>query len=218
MIDATTIRTAGLVVGVGVIVLIGAVLAVLSIGAPSPGDDAIGVNRTTPTQSPTGTEGQAPSATPTDQGTVRTQYAEAIERLLVEAINEYRETPLSSRGSFAAKLDRIAQSHSKTMATTHQVGHTIYGETTMARFKMNDIALQCAIDRPDGTGVYNGSELELVGHIDRSGMRQVDIANAFLAQWTNSDEGWKLTMGNADTIGVGIVVVEDSVYATVIFC
>lgn len=206
----------------GVVVLGGAVVVVHLADPHLPGDQTNSTESVPSNGTADGTLASSATATTTATAdgltTVRSPYAAEVERLLRTAINEYRDRPLAHRRSIATELDSLAKAHSKRMAVTYRVGHTIYGETTLMRFKQAGIASRCEIDQAGGDAVYTGEDLELVAHLDRSGMNQADIARALLATWANSDEGWKLRITNAEYLGVGIVIVGDSVYATVIVC
>jgi len=219
----------------GIGVLVGTQLAGDSGSTPISGSNGDGE---TGTATATATE-TAGNETMTEQRTdvpARLFNETTIAAHVVELVNEERAAdglePLSTEGTTAGQIRRMAQSHSETMASTGEVANEINNVSSADRYRSNDLYEQCKINRNNNYVIYpDDAAFEAVGDTvagqtyndagrDRFNEDERAVARAIVDRWnTYGTLDGRLSYPESRRIGVGVVVTQDSkVYVTANVC
>jgi len=158
-----------------------------------------------------------------------------ISTTILANVNDARESegldPLSTSGSTAADVERMAESHSTAMADAGRAGHTIDEVTSADRYEQYDLYDTCQFQRESYIENAEDNDLEVIGktfagqQYPENGTQQfnendTEVANALTDNWLSTAPfSDRLTYENADRIGVGVTVTNTgAVYATVNIC
>lgn len=247
MVNKTAVGLLGVIVvaSLGFGILIGMQLGGGSASAPSAG----------PTDESTQTspgEANASSAnataTPSDgtaeQGTAipARQFNDGeIANYVVQFVNEERRgsgrEELSTGGSTAEKVQRMADNHSTAMADAGEAAHEIDGVATHQRYENYGLADRCSFTDEDGGFVWDPGQRQFADGFEAVGSTvagheyqgangtqfngdEQAVARAIVDGWvSDSDVRERLVRKGPTLVGVGVEVTKDgAVYATANVC
>jgi uncharacterized protein YkwD len=145
-----------------------------------------------------------------------------IEMLVQQLLNDRRQAEDIQDLRSHTPLDAMSQFHSGNMATQGYVSQSADGFTTADRYNRFNLSSRCRIVDDTNTGVRDGRELEVVGKFvagqayensDEETVVDVDeraVATTIVDRWfANKEARKKLTLQNADEVGIGVVVQAD---------
>jgi len=159
-----------------------------------------------------------------------------ISSYVVQYVNDARaengRERLSTEGTTAGTVRRMAESHADSMAAAGQVNHTVDGVTSADRYRNNGLYQTCGVN-VNGNYVVapNNDDLEVVGGTvagdtyTEDGTEQFNgddaaVARALVDEWLSTRGAQsKLLLPDAGRIGVGVTVNNRGVvYATGNLC
>lgn len=202
------------------------------------------------TATPTGTDAPAatPDSTPAPSQDDGEQTSERevipprefterdIEGAVIRNINDARAADglarLSTSGTTAEQIHRMAENHSDNMADAGLTSHTVDGVNSADRYRQNGLYQSCEFN-VGGNYIENADNnaLEVVGDTvagqtytangtERFNANETAVADALTEQWLSTQTiRDRLLVPDAGQIGVGVTVTNrGTVYATVNLC
>ncbi|MFD1587566.1 CAP domain-containing protein [Halorientalis brevis] len=168
---------------------------------------------------------------------VREFEDDAIETEIGRLINEERESrgldELEVTGKLSSEVTTMSRNHSKQMAEERKLSHTIEGQSSLQRYRQNDLYSTCIfLSNGGGHNIdADGNKLETIAYAKAGRTYEHNnqyyyhenntaVASAVVDRWfENQFLRPRLLYENANAVGVGVEITESGdVYATANVC